>query len=208
MLNMIAQIIGIKVVFSIHADKIQYPLPVTRKDSPMNVLAALVLGILLGWFAEWIIDWFYWRGRMSPLVEENSRLAKENVYLKENIQLDEENTTLMREHKKLDEENIDLKARLSELEAEINQIKASALIGHLLNKDGTHNFQAIKGIGPAFSKRLNEAGVSTYEQLAQLTPQDMEKILGTLYKRFFSKKNTILTQAQEFAKHITISQGK
>jgi len=174
----------------------------------MNVLAALVLGILLGWLAEWIIDWFYWRGRMDSLAGENSRLEKENIHLGENAHLEEENTILMREHKKLDEENASLKERLAELETEINQIKASAIIGHLLNKDGTHNFQAIKGIGPAFSKRLNEAGIGTYEQLAQLTPQDMEKILGTLYKRFFSKKNTVLTQAQEFAKHIAASEGK
>ena len=174
----------------------------------MNVLATLVLGLLIGWLIEWIIDWFYWRARMRPLVDENSRLEKENAYLKENIHLDEENTTLMREHKKLDEENTNLKVRLGDLEDEINQIKASALIGHLLNKDGTHNFQAIKGIGPAFSKRLNEAGIHTFEQLAQLTPQDMEQILGTLYKRFFSKKNIILAQAQEFAKHIATSQGK
>jgi len=168
----------------------------------MNVLAALVLGLLIGWLAEWIIDWFYWRARMRAAMQENPDLEKENS------RLEEENVALTREHKKLDEENTDLKARIADLESEINQIKASALIGHLLNKDSTHNFQAIKGIGPAFSKRLNEAGISTYEQLAQLTPQDMEKILGTLYKRFFSKKNTILTQAKEFAKHIAASQGK
>ena len=174
----------------------------------MNVLAALVLGLLIGWLIEWIIDWFYWRARMRPLVEENSRLEKEHAHLKENAQPEEANTTLMREHKELDEENSSLKERLAELEAEINRIKVSASIGHLLNKDGTHNFQAIKGIGPAFSKRLNEAGIHTYEQLAQLTPQDMEKILGTLYKRFFSKNNKILTQAKESAKQIAASQGK
>ena len=175
----------------------------------MNVLAALVLGLLIGWLIEWIIDWFYWRARMRPLAEENSHLKNEIDRLKANAHLDEENTTLMREHKKLDEENASLKARLTELETELSQIKASAIIGHLLNKDGTHNFEAIKGIGPAFAKRLNEAGIRTFEQLSQLTPQDMEKILGTLYKRFFSKKeNTILAQAAEFAKHIATAQGK
>jgi predicted flap endonuclease-1-like 5' DNA nuclease len=168
----------------------------------MNVLAALVLGLLIGWLIEWIIDWFYWRARMRPLVEENPDLEKENS------RLEAENATLTREHKNLDEENTDLKERLAEIEDEISRIKASALIGHLLNKDGTHNFQAIKGIGPAFSKRLNEAGIRTFEQLSKLTPQDMEKILGTLYKRFFSKKNTILAQAQEFVKHIAASQEK
>lgn len=174
----------------------------------MNVLAALVLGLLIGWLIEWIIDWFYWRARMRPLAEENSRLAQENIRLKANAQLDEENTTLMREHKKLDEENSSLKARLTELEAELNQIKASALIGHLLNKDGTHNLEAIKGIGPAFAKRLHEAGINTFDQLGQLTTQDMERILGTLYKRFFAKKNNIIPQAKDFAKLISTAQGK
>ena len=168
----------------------------------MNILAALVLGLLIGWLAEWIIDWFYWRARMRSLAEENSRLKEELA------KPEEDQATLIREHKNLDEENAVLKERLAELKDEIRQIKASAMIAHLLNKDGTHNFQAIKGIGPAFSKRLNEAGTRTFEQLAQLTPQDMEKILGTLYKRFFSKENTILVQAKEFAKHIAASQGK
>ena len=172
----------------------------------MNILAALVLGLLIGWLVEWVIDWFYWRNRMqAAIMQENPDLVK---LKKENARLEEENTTLMRAHKHLDEENADLKERLAKLEDEINQIKTSALIGHLLNKDGSHNFQSIKGIGPAFSKRLNEAGIDTFEQLAQLTPQDMERILGTLYKRFFSKNNKVLSQAKEYAKHIAASQGK
>lgn len=174
----------------------------------MNVLAALVLGLLIGWLVEWTIDWFYWRARMRSVAEEYSRSEKENAQLQGNTDLEEENTTLLRQHKKLDDENSNLKARLTDLEDEISRIKASALIGPLLNKDGTHNLQAIKGIGPAFSKRLKEAGIHTFEQLAQLTPEDMEKILGTLYKRFFSRKNTILAQAQEFAKHAAASERK
>ena len=174
----------------------------------MNVLAALVLGLLIGWLIEWVIDWFYWRARMRSLADENSRLKNENAHLQGNAGLEEENTTLMREHKKLDEENSSLKERVAELEAEINQIKASALIGHLLNKDGMQNFQAIKGIGPVFAKRLNESDVRTFEELGQLTAQDMERILGTLYKRFFAKKNNIIPQAKDFAKLIATAQGK
>jgi len=171
----------------------------------MNILAALVLGLLIGWLTEWIIDWFYWRARMQDVVE---KISQQAGLEKVNSILEEENTILMREHKNLDEDNSALKGRLAELEAEFNQIKAAALIGHLLNKDGVHNLQAIKGIGPAFAKRLNESGIRTFEELGQLTAQDMERILGTLYKRFFAKKNNILPQAKEFAKHIATVQGK
>ncbi|MEP7135669.1 MAG: hypothetical protein ABI904_12120 [Chloroflexota bacterium] len=172
----------------------------------MNILAALVFGLLIGWLIEWIIDWFYWRARMQAAIEKNSQQTGSQ---RENSILEEENTILMREHKNLDEENSRFKERVAELEAELSQIKASALIGHLLNKDGTHNLEAIKGIGPAFAKRLNAAGIRTFEQLGQLTSEDMEKILGTLYQRFFAKKgDALLAQAKEFAKHITAAQGK
>lgn len=170
----------------------------------MNIIAVFVLGLLIGWLVEWIIDWFYWRGRIHSLAEENVRLQKERPDADS-----EEKTTLIQANKKLDDENSGLRAQIAELEDEINRIKAAALIGHLLNKDGTHNFQAIKGIGPAFAKRLNDAGIKTFELLAQQTPQDMERILGTLYKRFFSKKgNAILDQAKGFAKNIAAAQAK
>lgn len=171
----------------------------------MNIIAIFVLGILIGWLIEWIIDWFYWRARMQTIIDEKpDHAGLEKV----NIILEEENAVLMREHKNLDEENSRFKKRVAELEAEINQMKTAALIGHLLNKDGSQNLQAIKGIGPAFAKRLNESDVHTFEELGQLTAQDMERILGTLYKRFFAKKHNILPQAKDFAKLIATAQGK
>lgn len=170
----------------------------------MNIIAAFILGLLIGWLVEWVIDWFYWRGRIQSLAEENARLQRE-----QSGEDGEEKAALIQAHKKLDEENSGLKTRIAELEDEINRIKAAALIGHLLNKDGSHNLQAIKGIGPTFAKRLNDSGIKTFEQLAQQTPQDMERILGTLYKRFFAKKGkTILDQANDFAKNIAAAQGK
>jgi len=171
----------------------------------MNTPAALVLGLLIGWLIEWGIDWFYWRARMQTVIDKNSQHAGME---KVNSILEEENAVLMREHKNIDEENSTLKDRLADLQDEIDRLKAAAIIGHLLDEKGNHDFQAIKGIGPAFSKRLNDAGVKTFDGLAQLTPQDMERILGTLYQRFFAKETTILEEASEFAKHLAASQGK
>jgi predicted flap endonuclease-1-like 5' DNA nuclease len=44
----------------------------------MNVIAMFVLGLLVGWLAEWVIDWYYWRGRIY-------RVANENTSLKERL---------------------------------------------------------------------------------------------------------------------------
>ena len=137
----------------------------------MNLLAVLVLGLLIGWIIEWVIDWFYWRGRIVKTDQENASL-KERI-----VMLEEENR----------------KRPLS------FAAKGKTKSTFLTDKDGNDNFQAIKGIGPAFSKRLHEAGIHTFDQLSNLTPSQMEEILGTLFKRFFAKENNILAHAKDFA---------
>ncbi|HLO33255.1 MAG TPA: hypothetical protein VK249_29170 [Anaerolineales bacterium] len=131
----------------------------------MHVVAMFVLGLLIGWLAEWVIDWSYWRGRIHSVATENRAL----------------------------------KERITTFENQRNPRVGSAKGIPLTDKDGSDNFQAIKGIGPAFSKRLHEAGIHTFDQLSQLTPKQMEEILGALFKRFFSKENSILAQAKAFA---------
>jgi len=97
-------------------------------------------------------------------------------------------------------ENTELRERIISLEKALSSKPDTSITTPLTNRRGQDNLQAIDGIGPAFTKRLNEAGVHTFEQLSQLTAKDMERILGTLFKRFFSEENTIIEQAKEFAK--------
>lgn len=100
---------------------------------------------------------------------------------------------------KMSEENSRLKESLSLHPAPPRLAAEPAVTTPLKDRMGNDNFQAINGIGPAFSKRLREAGVNTFEQLADLSPGKMEQILGKLFKRFFSEENTIQKQASEFA---------
>ena len=139
----------------------------------MGAIASIVLGLLIGWLVEWVIDWFYWRGRIRPVAEENARLARDNA---------------------------DLKERLASMEAKISRKSQLAKTRPTGDRAGKDNLQAIKGVGPVISKRLNEAGVYTFEELSQLNPDELQEIMGPLSKRFFPKQENILTQAKEFAK--------
>ena len=159
----------------------------------MTIAAAFVLGLLIGWLAEWVIDWFYWRGRIRTIAEKNAELTRDNA------RLSEENAKLSQESARLAQEYANLTQRVAALEQEKKERPPSVELTFLTDKEGNDNFQAIKGIGPSFSKRLRDAGIHTFEQLSQLTPQEMEDILGTLFKRFFSKENNILARAKEFA---------
>ena len=138
----------------------------------MGVLASIVLGLLIGWLIEWVIDWFYWRGQMRPVAKENARLAQDNA---------------------------DLKERIASLETKVGRKSQLAKTRPTSDRTGKDNLQAIKGVGPVISKRLNEAGVYTFQELSQLNPDELLEIMGPLSKRFFPKQESILTQAKEFA---------
>jgi predicted flap endonuclease-1-like 5' DNA nuclease len=45
-------------------------------------------------------------------------------------------------------------------------------------KQAQDDLQAINGIGPAYERRLKEAGVDTYADLAQQTPDQLRQITG------------------------------
>jgi len=132
----------------------------------MKTIAIFVLGVLIGWICEWILDWFFWRGRINKAAGEN----------------------------------IELRERIITLEEALSKKPEPSMTTPLTNRSGGDNLQAINGIGPVFAKRLNEAGIHTFEQLSRVTPNEMEKILGKLFKRFFSEENTIIEQAKEYAK--------
>ena len=166
----------------------------------MGLIALFVLGLLVGWLAEWIIDWFYWRGRIQAAAEKNAELTQDNARLsQENARLTQNSAALPQENAELAQENVSLRERIASLEQELKTRPPSVDLSFLTDKEGNDNFQAIKGIGPAFSNRLREADIHTFEGLSKLTPGELEEILGTLFKRFFSKENNILARAKEFA---------
>ena len=134
----------------------------------MTVVAMFVLGLLIGWLAEWAIDWYYWRGRIGRVADENTGLREQ----------------------------------LASLKRKKNPVRLSAKHIPIIDADGNDNLQAIKGVGPVFAKRLKDAGILTFERLSRMRSAELEQILGTLYKRFFSKQETILAQAKEFAKQV------
>ena len=73
---------------------------------------------------------------------------------------------------------------LEEKESKSDASKADEIFPDPLEK--------IKGIGPAIKTKLNENGVFTFAQLAALTPQELEEIVGTGIKRFTDEEEIIV----------------
>lgn len=63
--------------------------------------------------------------------------------------------------------------------------------------------EVLKGIGPASVKRLNRAGVHTFDELAQLEPNDLRNILGNVLKRAGITESQVIAEARKFAQQKT-----
>ena len=61
----------------------------------------------------------------------------------------------------------------------------------------------LKGIGPASVKRLNQAGVHPFDDLARLTPEELRSILGNVLKRAGISESQVIAEAQKFAQQKT-----
>jgi predicted flap endonuclease-1-like 5' DNA nuclease len=59
--------------------------------------------------------------------------------------------------------------------------------------------EVLKGIGPASVKRLNQAGVFTFDDLALLKPEELRAILGNVLKRAAISENQVIAEAKRFA---------
>ena len=59
--------------------------------------------------------------------------------------------------------------------------------------------EVLKGIGPASVKRLNKAGVFTFDDLALLKPEELRAILGNVLKRAAISENQVIAEAKKFA---------
>ena len=61
------------------------------------------------------------------------------------------------------------------------------------------DLKVIKGIGKVIERKLNDAGVYTFEQLGSLTPADLRRILGITIERL-ANEESLLQQARELAR--------
>lgn len=66
-------------------------------------------------------------------------------------------------------------------------------------KAAPDNLKVIKGIGPVIERKLNEAGITTFEQLGSLTSADLRRILGKAIERL-ANEESLLEQARHLAR--------
>lgn len=151
----------------------------------MNPVIAFILGLLVGWLVEWIIDWLYWRKRIDQ--NHQAVLACE----KRKKELEDELELLKAEKEALKQAQV------------LPRVEDQPVVSEPTVPD---KLQKIKGIGPVIEKKLNEAGVFTFEQLAEKDAQYLRDVLGDVIERL-ADEAALIEQAKQFAQEKTNKAG-
>lgn len=171
----------------------------------MNLLAMFVLGLFVGWLIEWIIDWVYWRKRYKALEKEHAGCkAFVTEHAGSKLKIDQLNG----EKQKLETQISGLKQEIEALKAQAAE-KASHAERTISITPATDEAQTvaslkpddleiIKGIGPVIAKKLNQAGITTFQQLGELNAEKLREILGDLLQRL-ADEDDLLNQARQLA---------
>lgn len=188
----------------------------------MNFWTTLLLGILIGWLIEWIIDWLYWRKKLNQEIERKDQelaTAQERIAIleKENQTTEEKLSALERKHSAA-QEKIDALEKQAKSDKKIfeDKLAAAELEKSSAKKDAQEKIDAleaelekaaevridplekIKGIGPVIKTKLYSGGILSFKQLGNLTPAELEAIVGDDIKRL-ADEDEIIRQAKELA---------
>jgi predicted flap endonuclease-1-like 5' DNA nuclease len=146
----------------------------------MRAFKVFIFGLLYGWFIKLAFDRIYRENEMEDLRNENNSLREYIGSLEMRLQ-----------PKSLESKSIQRERSAAPVQPEPVAAPAPGS-----EKD---NLRAIKGIGPAIEKKLNNAGIQTYAALAALSTQELEDILGSQVKRL-QNENDLIAQAKKLAR--------
>jgi predicted flap endonuclease-1-like 5' DNA nuclease len=151
----------------------------------MRAFKVFVFGLLYGWFIKIAFDRIYRGNQLEDLRNENAGLKEYIRSLEMQLQPKSLETKSLQRMQQSAPQAVPVEAPMP---ARTSRTKA--------DKD---NLKAIKGIGPAIEKKLNQAGIETYAALAQLTKKELEGILGSQVKRL-QDESDLIAQAKRLAR--------
>jgi predicted flap endonuclease-1-like 5' DNA nuclease len=150
----------------------------------MGYTDGLIAGVIIGWLVEWVMDWFFWRrrGRLwgKVPVEMTAQAASQRL------------TELERELESY-------KAKLAVAEQTISRLQSEANRAASQRTQPADRLERIRGINADYGGQLREAGIQTFDQLASMTPDQIEGIVQPKGRRPIESKKWI-SEAKGFVK--------
>jgi len=171
-------------------------------ESWVWIMVALVVGFLVGWLLEYYLDLKYWEvrakrrgfavsqeGTTSDTMTSRTFAEPPEADVRTNKQL----AATLRDF--LEKREAETHALRQELEGQ--KVHYADLGRQFEQYMATHpdDLTAIRGVGRIYQWKLRDAGVSSYTQLANTTPEQLREILGVPAWRKF-EPDTWIEQAK------------
>jgi predicted flap endonuclease-1-like 5' DNA nuclease len=147
----------------------------------MKVLRVFFVGLVFGWLMRWVIDKIFLQDNLRTLSDENE-LLRQRIQTLEARRLQQDRTVQKPEPTPLP----------------VEDIEPVAVMGSAPVAPHRDDLKMIKGIGPKMEKKLNDAGIYTFDQMSRLTATDLQNVLG-ISKRVVQSSDNLLSQAKKFA---------
>jgi large subunit ribosomal protein L21 len=150
----------------------------------MKAFKVFIFGLLYGWFIKVAFDRIYRGNDMEDLRSENESLRE---YIR----------------------SLEVKRQGRSSEPQSRSFEPKSIVpsmpqpersqsGPVQTTNRKDDLQMIRGIGPAIEKKLNNAGILTFEALAGLSVEELEQILGNA--RRLAQEGDLIKQAKKLAK--------
>ena len=139
------------------------------------VLAGLALGSVLGFVLDWLIEEFYRRNReLERRLQEGQRMQAVLPAAIGDESHSVVSATLTDLLRQKDDERSALRLELDAAEEKMLALQKSfdAYI-----KTHPDDLTVIKGIGPVFQRKLRDMGIDSFQQLADLDPEHLKRVL-------------------------------
>jgi large subunit ribosomal protein L21 len=157
----------------------------------MRAIRVFILGVIFGVYLKWIIDEIYTRDHLRMIADENTQLKDRLLLLEGARSMPRVNPT----PNPLETRPIMQTSPTPQPDQRPAPVATPKPARRAASKD---DLKKIKGIGPVMEKKLNAAGVNTYEQFSRLTTQQLQNILG-ISKRVVQSADNLITQAKKLA---------
>jgi predicted flap endonuclease-1-like 5' DNA nuclease len=133
-------------------------------------LDTTTLYIVLGVIAALLILFAILRGRSKPRIERPAdTIIREYVASTDRPYVRDRNADGAQGNSLSDE----IASAATDVAGQVLEVKAH---GALPGAEGLDDFQQMKGVGPKFAARLNELGLTRYDQLARLTENEVARL--------------------------------
>jgi predicted flap endonuclease-1-like 5' DNA nuclease len=150
----------------------------------MKAFKVFIFGLLYGWFVKVAFDRIYRDNEMDDIRNENASLQEYIRTMELKLQARSAEPPARSFEPKSIAQSMPQPERSQSEPVQTTNIK--------------DDLKLIKGIGPAIEKKLNNAGILTFEALAGISVEELEHILGNA--RRLAEEGDLIKQAKKLAK--------